>query len=104
MLLSARAVGADEALRVGLVTMVAPDAEFPARVADYARAMARSTAPASLRFIKDQLRLALTDTLPDSIDRALAGTHAAIARADFGEGLRAHAEKRPPRFARINDA
>ncbi|MBV9840562.1 MAG: enoyl-CoA hydratase/isomerase family protein [Sphingomonadaceae bacterium] len=99
MLLSARPVGAEEALRAGLVTAVYPDADFGTRIADYARAIARSTAPSSLRFIKDQLRRALTDDLPTSIDHALAGTRAAVASADFAEGLRAYAEKRPPRFA-----
>ncbi|MBV9841003.1 MAG: enoyl-CoA hydratase/isomerase family protein [Sphingomonadaceae bacterium] len=104
MLLSARPVGAEEALRAGLVTMVAPDRDFPAHVADYARTMARTNAPASLCFIKDQLRRALTEDMPASIDHALAGTRAAVAGADFAEGLRAYAEKRPPRFAPLDSA
>jgi len=102
MLLSARPVSAEAALRAGLVSAIEPDTDFSARIADYARSIALSCAPSSLRFIKEQLLRAQTSDLPTSIALAATGTRAAVASADFAEGVRAYTEKRPPHFAPLD--
>jgi len=99
MLMSARAVGAEEALRAGLVSAVEPDAGFMAYVDDYAGAMARTTSPTSLRLIKQQLRRSLQTSLIESVEESLAGTRDAVTRPDFAEALAAYGEKRDPRFS-----
>ena len=97
LLFSARFVLADEAQRMGLVNFVVDEADLEARVRIYAKAMARN-APLTLRAAKAAINAyerysraetaevdALVDTCFDS--------------ADYAEGRRAFAEKRPPQFS-----
>jgi len=102
MLFSARAVQAEEALRASLVSAVEPDERFLARVNDYARAMARTSSPGSLRTIKRQLQRGLQSDLLTSIDESLAALREAIKQPDFTEALQAYSEKRDPKFAPLD--
>ena len=96
LLLSGRSVGADEALRIGLVDRVVDDALAAALA--YAREIARVCSPAALRDIKRQLWGDANATLHDAIERAGELMLASFTRADLAEGVASYLEKRAPDF------
>ncbi|MFL6681569.1 MAG: enoyl-CoA hydratase [Burkholderiaceae bacterium] len=98
LLLSGRKVRGAEALRMGLVSQVHARDDLAAATHAYAREMAESCSPRSLRVLKQQLW-----ALPfQSLHEAVAADSIAMLDAnvcdDFQEGKRAFLEKRPPRF------
>ncbi len=97
LLLTARAMDADEAVRIGLVQQVADDARAVALelAVDIAR-----LAPVSVQGHKRALNIvADAGALDDAALAELQGLEeAAFASADLQEGLAAFAEKRPPDF------
>lgn len=97
VLLSARRLSADDALRHGLVAdVVDSDALIDAATAK-AEAMAR-IAPGSSRAMLELVRLAADVALEEGLEAeqdALFGLHR---RSDAAEGIRAFVEKRDPRF------
>ena len=98
MLLSGRRIDADLALRFGLVSQVTPADSLLDTALAYARDIATQVSPRSARLIKAQLRDAETQTYAAAIEAANQATRAALATADFREGLAAMLEKRPPAF------
>jgi len=97
LLLTGRVVGADEALRLGLVSRVIDDAAFLDEVLAVAADVA-ITAPIASRLTK----LALADGGHATYDAALQWEAIAqpvtLATEDLQEGIRAAREKRPPAF------
>jgi len=98
LLLSGRKVRGAEALRMGLVSQVHARDELAAATYAYARELAESCSPRSLRVLKQQLW-----ALPfQGLHEAVAADSIAMLEAnvcdDFQEGKRAFLEKRPPRF------
>ena len=97
LLLTGRLVGADEALRLGLVSRVIDDATFRDEVLAVAADVA-ATAPIATRLTK----LALADGGHATYDAALQWEALAqpvtLATEDLQEGIRAAREKRPPEF------
>lgn len=97
LLFTARRIGADEALRLGLVNQVFPKDELRGAVNEIAGAVARN-APLTLGSAKATLQeLAKPET-----ERDLAKIARSIERCyqseDFQEGVRAFLEKRKPMF------
>ena len=92
-------VDAERALRAGLLNHVVPAAELEPFTLAMARRIA-ANAPLSVASAKQQLR-ALNAALPLApavLHRLLDARRAALASADFAEGLAAFREKRRPKF------
>jgi 2-(1,2-epoxy-1,2-dihydrophenyl)acetyl-CoA isomerase len=86
-----------DALRLGLVTRVVPDAELGAEAAALAHRFAEGPRVAQAS-IKRLLHAAETDTLPEWLDMEASAQAICTATADHKAATRAFAEKRPPRF------
>jgi enoyl-CoA hydratase/carnithine racemase len=98
LLLSARKLGADEALRMGLVSRVWPEAELMDAVRAYARELADLVSPRSIAVIKRQVWEAQFQTLNEAMGVADEEMRRSFSAADFHEGVAHFLEKRPPAF------
>lgn len=91
-------VGAEEALRLGLVQRVWPAAAFEREWRDYAAKLAAGPQVA-IRAAKATLRAAPGRTLEQCLAAERAAQAACWEAPDAAEGVRAFVEKRPPVFA-----
>ncbi len=98
ILLSARFLGAEEALRIGLVNFVVERDEIHEEVVSYARCMA-SNAPLTMRAAKAAIDAWERGGRQDELDDVRQLVNACFDSEDYREGRRAFAEKRPPQFA-----
>ena len=99
LLFSARMIDAAEALRIGLVSRVLPQAELMDGVRAYARELAAMVSPRSLRVMKKQVYEALFQTLAEATDAANVEMMKSFGSADFREGVAHFLEKRSPAFS-----
>jgi enoyl-CoA hydratase/carnithine racemase len=90
-------IDAAEALRIGLVTAVYPDAEFQERVAEFTARLAKQP-PTAVQFIKRAVRGAERQDLRGALD--LISSHQAVVLStdDSKEAFAAFREKRLPVF------
>jgi enoyl-CoA hydratase len=97
LILSGELIGADEAQRIGLVDVLADDAELRARTRELARAVAAHS-PVALRLAKAAVAAALEAplTVGLALERELFIT--AFTSADGREGISAFVEKRAAEF------
>ena len=96
-LLENRTVGADEALRLGLVGEVVPDEQFDARLAEYGDLIAERS-PVTTRLTKRGLTRATAIDLEAQVRFELSNIRRAFASQDAQEARRAFFEKRSPVF------
>jgi 2-(1,2-epoxy-1,2-dihydrophenyl)acetyl-CoA isomerase len=99
LIYSGRPIGAEEALRIGVMSYLVPGDELDAQVQERARAIAQGP-PMGIRFSKRLVMDGLTRTYREHV---LAQEYASLANRtvandDIQEGIAAFKEKRPPRF------
>lgn len=97
MLFSARQLGADEALRVGLVNAVVDDAQIEDQVRDYARRVA-ANAPLTVQAAKAAVRVFERYANDAGAAEIATLVDACFNSDDYREGRRAFLEKRLPHF------
>ena len=98
LLFSARTIDAAEALRMGLVNQVFPQAVFLDKVRENARELASNVSPRSLRVIKRQVYDAMFQTLAEAFEASERKMLASLQSSDFKEGVAHFLEKRAPAF------
>ncbi len=90
-------VGAEDALRMGLVTEVAPDAEVAARAMAFAQRLAAG-APLAVQYTKLAVNKLVKTALNEAFDVATALELVTFQSEDHQEALAAIRERREPRF------
>jgi enoyl-CoA hydratase len=97
LLLTGRAISAEEALRLGLVNQVHPLAALDAAARALAAEIA-AAAPLAVAQTKATLTAALDTGLGDALEIEAAAQAIDFGTADLAEALQAAAARRPPRF------
>lgn len=97
MLLTGRRVKPDEAMRTGLVDAVAPAETLRKEATEFAREIA-ANAPLAVRATRATLRAGLAEAIAGQTLHERAEQDRLMATADFREGIRAVAERRPGAF------
>jgi enoyl-CoA hydratase/carnithine racemase len=92
-----RRVSGDEAARIGLADLLVPQAEVRAAARSLAAEIAQS-APLAVLSTRETLRRGLTETVEAATERELVEQDWQRRTADFKEGVKAMAERRPPDF------
>lgn len=98
LLLTAASIGADEALRLGLLDQLVPAADLDGAVARATRQFAAGSQGAAAR-TKRLLAQAPVTPLHDHLMAERDGIVASVGHPDFAEAVRAFLDKRKPRFA-----
>ena len=96
ILFTARRIGAEEALRLGLINEIVPPEALESRAHDLAREIAANAAN-SVRAAKSVVAM-LGDGVHHETELSRKPYDDSFASAEFAEGARAFIEKRPPRF------
>ena len=90
-------ISAREALEMGLINKVVPDAEFDQAVADWAQKLARKS-PLMMRLGKDAMFRQLDMPFVDALDYLRGQLTLAFGTEDIQEGVKAFFEKREPEW------
>ena len=99
MLLSARRVGAGEALQRGLVNRVFPAETFAGDARAYVLDLVDSVSPRSMRVMKEQVYRTLGLRLGDAVQAANEEMLRSFGSEDFKEGVAHFVERRPAAFS-----
>ena len=97
LMLTGEMIGAEDALRIGLVNRVVPSSELAASVEAFAARLAAGP-PLAFAHIKRAAYASLAGTLTEALDREARGQLALLASSDFREGITAFLQKRDPQF------
>jgi|WetSurMetagenome_2_1015567.scaffolds.fasta_scaffold93505_2 enoyl-CoA hydratase/carnithine racemase len=98
MLYSSRIIDSQEALRIGLVNKIFSQETFMDSVTGYAKDLATSVSPRSLRIIKKQVFNAMFQSLSEASENADEELLQSLTSEDFKEGVAHFLEKRSPQF------
>ena len=97
MVLTGEPVTADEALRIGLVTRVWPDPEFPTKCRELAQTLARGATEA-FALTKEGLNAAMARGFAEFLEHEADLQDRAGRTHDYAEGVRAFSQKRPAKM------
>jgi enoyl-CoA hydratase/carnithine racemase len=98
ILLSSRVVQAEEARTMGLVNRLEEPEDLVAQAQEYARELARSVAPSSMKLIKQQVYSHLETGSQAAMAFSINLMERSIQEPDFKEGVASFIEKRDPNF------
>jgi enoyl-CoA hydratase/carnithine racemase len=98
LIFTGRQVGAEEALRIGLVNRVVPDRDLATEAAELAGGLAAGPTLA-LGLAKQALNESFERSTTAGMEAVRRAQRRAFASADHAEARAAFAERRPPRFA-----
>jgi enoyl-CoA hydratase/carnithine racemase len=98
LLFSSRKFYAAEALRMGIVSRVLPKEQLLEETLSYARLIAETVSPRSVRVMKRQIWESNFQTLGEAIAYANEEMWHSFQQPDFDEGVAHFVEKRKPRF------
>ena len=97
LLFTAARLDAIECLRLGIANRVVPDASLASDAQELARQIAAGP-PIALRYMKQNLNLALVAPLESCLDEEAERMVAGAFTEDYVEAVKAFGEKRAPRF------
>jgi enoyl-CoA hydratase/carnithine racemase len=103
LLFSSRKIRGTEAAQLGVVNRAMPAREVLDAALTYVTDLAARCSPASMAIMKRQVYQQLHAGLGVAEHEAQALMVESFGRPDFGEGLAAFFQKRPPGFGRIGD-
>jgi enoyl-CoA hydratase/carnithine racemase len=98
MIYTSKMIDAAEALRIGLVSRVMPEENFLGAVQAFAKELAATVSPRSLRVMKRQIYTGLLQDLGEAFDLATEEMKGSFGTEDFREGVAHFLEKRPAGF------
>ena len=98
LLWSSRRVGAEEALRIGLLDRLVPAETLIASVAEYVGELARTVSPKSIAIMKAQVYRHLGEAARPALEDSDRLTKASLDHPDAKEGAMALIERRAPNF------
>jgi enoyl-CoA hydratase len=97
VMMSGRFVEAEEALRLGLINRIVPDADRLGHAIEFGRGFT-SWSLSALRFIRDSVRVGVGMPLKDALEVEAQLSSLSYRTEDGREGLQAFLAKRTPRF------
>ena len=101
ILWSARRIGGEEAVAMGLGDRLCETGESAHDAKEYIRQLAATAAPMSLMIMKQQVYKHVDMPVGPAMEETTRLMDESLVRPDFREGVRSFMEKRPPGFDRI---
>jgi enoyl-CoA hydratase/carnithine racemase len=98
ILFSARRIDGLEAEKLGIVNKTFSDETFDDEVMTYAKNLAKSVSPRSVRIMKEQIYNAQGETIKENLDSSMTAMLESFESDDFKEGVAHYMEKREPKF------
>ena len=101
ILWTARRIGGEEAVSMGLGDRLCETGESVNDAKEYIRQLAATAAPLSLMVMKQQVYKHVDMPIGPAMEETVRLMDESLVRPDFGEGVRSFIEKRPPNFDRV---